>query len=168
MTDTDISFNEIFERHYERVFNLCLRMCGNRHTAQDLTQDVFLKIYRNLDKYRGQSKISTWIWSVSVNHCLDFLKREKGLLSRVTRFFQLKEEPSERLEEHVVNREAGMRILKGLSPRNRALFILKIYMQFSYEEIARILDMTPQSVGVQLSRARKAAGKIAEKEGITL
>ena len=168
MTDTDISFNEIFEQHYGMVFNLCLRMCGNHHTAQDLTQDVFLKVHRNLDKYRGQSKVSTWLWSVSVNRCLDYLKREKGLLSRITRFFHLKEEPAEKVDEQIVNRDAGIRILKELTPQNRALFILKTYLQLSYEEIAKIMNMTPQSVGVQLSRARKAARKIADKEGISL
>lgn len=168
MTDTDISFNEIFEEHYGMVFNLCLRMCGNHHTAQDLTQDVFLKVHRNLDKYRGQAKISTWLWSVSVNHCLDYLKREKGLLERITRFFHLKEEPAEKVDEQVVNKDAGMRILRGLSPQNRALFILKNHLQLSYEEIAGIMNITPQSVAVQLSRARKAARKIAGEEGISL
>ena len=168
MKDWNEKFNRIFEEHYDRVFNICLRMCHNYHTAQDLTQDIFMKIHKNAGDFKGKSKLSTWIYSVSVNRCIDYLRREKSLLSKIARFFTFKNEPAHKVEDQVIYKEMGIKVLKGLSPKNRALLILKMYMNLNYSEIADIMHTTPQSVGVQLSRARKMAVSIAEKEGISI
>jgi RNA polymerase sigma-70 factor (ECF subfamily) len=66
--------NELFERHRTRVAAWCYRMTGDVDAAADLAQEVFLKAFQNLDSFRGQSKFTTWLYSISRNHCMDALK----------------------------------------------------------------------------------------------
>ena len=66
--------NELFQRHHARVALWCLRITGNREEAADLAQGVFLKAFRYLDSYRGDSKFSTWLYSITRNHCFNEIK----------------------------------------------------------------------------------------------
>jgi len=72
--EADSLWNELFLRHHGRVALWCLRLTGDRELAADLTQDVFLKAFRNLDSFRGESKFSTWLYSIARNHCFNEVK----------------------------------------------------------------------------------------------
>src|SRR5437764_8531011 len=75
----DALLNELFRRHHGRVALWCLRLTGDRESAADLAQEVFIKAFRNLDSFRGESKFSTWLYSIARNHCFNEIK------SRATR-----------------------------------------------------------------------------------
>jgi RNA polymerase sigma-70 factor, ECF subfamily len=156
----------IFSAHYDKVYNLCSRMCLNRSLAQDVTQEVFIKVFRNLDDFRGQARISTWIYSIAVRQCIDHIRSEKRAVEKIARLLGFSTRRETSLEEDIVARHLGSQILAKMSPTNRALLVLRAYMGLNYEEIGSTLSMTPAGVGVQLSRARKEALKIAQKEGI--
>jgi RNA polymerase sigma-70 factor (ECF subfamily) len=68
-------YRELFQRHHQRVAAWCLRFTGEREAALDLTQEVFIKAYRRLDAFRGDSKFSTWLYTIARNHCLTAAKR---------------------------------------------------------------------------------------------
>src|SRR5215831_18324806 len=68
------SINQLFERHHPRVAAWCYRMTGDVESATDLAQEVFLKAFRNLELFRGQSKFTTWLYSIARNHCMDALR----------------------------------------------------------------------------------------------
>lgn len=68
------SLNELFQRHHTKVAAWCFRLTGDRESAADLAQDVFLKVFRNLESFRGSSKFSTWLYSIARNHCFNELK----------------------------------------------------------------------------------------------
>ena len=70
--------NQLFERHYSRVALWCLRLAGDRDSARDLAQDVFLKAYRGLDKYEGTSKFTTWLYVIARNHCLNAVRKRSA------------------------------------------------------------------------------------------
>jgi RNA polymerase sigma-70 factor (ECF subfamily) len=70
--------DELFSRHYERVARWCFRFAGDRDTAADLAQEVFVKAYRNLDSFQGAARFSTWLYSVMRNECLNRVSRERG------------------------------------------------------------------------------------------
>ena len=72
--ETDALWNELFRRHQTRVALWCLRLTGDRESAADLAQEVFLKAFRYLDSYRGESKFSTWLYSIARNHCFNEIK----------------------------------------------------------------------------------------------
>lgn len=73
-TPAQASLNELFRRHHAKVAAWCFRLTGDRESAADLAQDVFLKVFRNLDSFRGGSKFSTWLYSIARNHCFNELK----------------------------------------------------------------------------------------------
>jgi RNA polymerase sigma-70 factor (ECF subfamily) len=70
-------FAEIYEAHKTLVFNVCSRMVGDWHEAEDLTQEVFLKAYRGMDRLRGEAKVSTWLYRIAVNACLNHQRRKQ-------------------------------------------------------------------------------------------
>ena len=72
--EADSLWNELFQRHHGRVALWCLRLTGDRESAADLAQEVFLKAFRYLDSYRGESKFSTWLYSIARNHCFNEIK----------------------------------------------------------------------------------------------
>lgn len=74
----DEFLDQLFERHHTRVAAWCYRMTGDVDSATDLAQDVFLKAFQNLESFRGQSKFTTWLYSIAKNHCMDALKSRAG------------------------------------------------------------------------------------------
>jgi RNA polymerase sigma-70 factor (ECF subfamily) len=142
----------------------------DRESAGDLTQEIFIKVYRNLSRFRGSSSVSTWIFSVATNHCLDYFRKTNSFLRALKslEIFQKRSQTFSTIEEDVVEHHTGLEILKRLPPKQRALLILKQYMGFSYKELAEIMGTSVSVVGVLLSRAREDVLKIAEKEGIEL
>jgi RNA polymerase sigma factor (sigma-70 family) len=71
---SEAAANELFQRYHSRVATWCYRFTGDRESALDLAQDVFARVYRNLENFRGQSKFSTWLYSVARNHCINEMK----------------------------------------------------------------------------------------------
>jgi len=140
------AFDLIVERHRRAVYQLCYRFVGNHEDASDLSQDVFLRAYRGLGKFRGQSALGTWLHRISVNVCLNRVGT--------------KTPPSEPIEEHrhVDNRTESPddRLLRGeraarvreavarLPRKQRATLILRMYHDLSHQEIA---DIVGTSVG---------------------
>lgn len=166
IADDQCRYKQIFDRHYDRVFNLCVRMLHNYHDAQDITQEVFIRVHRNLGSLKEDAGISSWIYRVAVNACLDHIRREKSWLTKAQKWFAGQASHEASPERKILELDEGMRILKQLSPSSRAVMTLKLYLDLSYNEIAHILNMTPAGVGVQLTRARKEARRAAENEGI--
>ncbi len=76
--EADSLLNELFQRHHGRVALWCLRLTGDRESAADLAQEVFIKVFRNLDSYRGDSKFSTWLYAITRNHCFNEVKSRAG------------------------------------------------------------------------------------------
>ncbi|MCE1245522.1 MAG: sigma-70 family RNA polymerase sigma factor [Firmicutes bacterium] len=161
-------FIKVFNDNYDMVFNVCLRICCNYHTAQDISQDVFLKVHKNLSGFNEESGISTWIYRIAVNTCIDHVRREKKWYTQIRNLFLERNEPSGRFENEVFLKDAGMKILKEMEPNYRAILTLKHYAGFDYREIAQIMNTTEATIGVQLHRARKQAKDIAVRGGIEL
>ncbi|MDQ7824910.1 MAG: RNA polymerase sigma factor [Candidatus Eremiobacteraeota bacterium] len=157
----------LFNDHYRKVYNLCRRLVGNATTAQDMVQEVFMKAFRNLGSFRGECSLTSWLYSIATNHCLDCLRRERRWYEKIPYLAGAGERQARPLEEEVAHRELGRLILEKISPSHRALLVLKTYLGLNYQEIAAVMNITPGSVGVMLTRARREALKIAEKEGIT-
>src|SRR4051812_11186644 len=93
----DALLNELFQRHHGRVALWCLRLTGDRESAADLAQEVFIKAFQYLDSYRGDSKFSTWLYSITRNHCFNEIK------SRSTRG----ESVGEAVLDNLVDRSPG-------------------------------------------------------------
>jgi RNA polymerase sigma-70 factor (ECF subfamily) len=138
---------QIYEDHVAMVYNLCYRMFSNRADAQDATQDVFVKVYKNLNKFAGRSKLSTWIYRITMNHCIDRMRRKK------LKTVELQDWVASPRRDHDV-RLALEKAVAGLPPSYRSVFVLHDIQGFRHAEIGEILGITAGSSKSLLHRSR--------------
>lgn len=138
---------QIYADHVAMVYNLCYRMFANRADAQDATQDVFVKVYKNLHKFRGRSKLSTWIYRITMNHCIDRMRRKK------LKTVELQEWVASPERDHDARIELE-RAVASLPVSYRSVFMLHDIQGFRHAEIAEILGITAGSSKSLLHRSR--------------
>ncbi|MEQ8221181.1 MAG: RNA polymerase sigma factor [Candidatus Eremiobacterota bacterium] len=144
------NFSILFQRHYIMIFNLSLRMLGNYEEAEDVTQDVFIKAYEHLNKFRGQSSFKTWIYKIGSTTCIDVIRKKKSLWNYLLKITEIKQ-----LQHKSEDKEWVQDVLNTLPERQRLLLIMKYIQDFSNKEIAEVLNSTEGSIKVQICRARE-------------
>jgi RNA polymerase sigma-70 factor, ECF subfamily len=172
------SFKEIYENHADMVYNLCLNYLQNTSDAEEVTQDVFVKVYQQIDNFKQQSNIKTWIYRISINQCLDFLKakkRQKRFGFHVPLFGNDQTAIYPTLSDFnhpgvlLEDKEALKKLFKQINslPHNqKTALILKSIENLSQKEIAAILNVSVKSVESLLSRAKEnLRKKIDHTEG---
>ena len=175
--DGDANAFEAIVREFERnVYNIALRMSGDREDALDISQESFLKAYHSLHSFRGDSKFSVWLYRIVSNTCLDFL-RERKRRAEVplvreddegeTEDAQIRDESlsPETLLERKLTREAVQRGLESLPEDQRKILLLREIQGFSYEEIGRILSLESGTVKSRIFRARKKLCEFLAEDG---
>jgi RNA polymerase sigma-70 factor (ECF subfamily) len=161
------AFDRLLPEFQHKVFRLAYAMLGEAGAAEDMAQDVFIRIWKALPGYRGQSSLSTWIYAITRNACLSAL-RKVGVKREVSM-----EEPGVARAAEATGLEAGggagidvLRFLKQLPEKHQQVLRLYYLEEKSYEEVARLLEWPMGTVKVYLHRARKelaeavARGKI--------
>jgi RNA polymerase sigma-70 factor (ECF subfamily) len=151
-------FDELYRKHYRRVYSICLRMTGNVAEAEDLTQEVFIQLHRKLGSFRGESAFTTWLHRLTVNQVLMHF-RKRSVKSELTTDDG---EMPDSIDPDTINPEA-MPIVDRISietaiaqlpPGYRTCFILHDVEGYEHEEIARILGCSPGTSKSQLHKAR--------------
>lgn len=149
------SFEEIYRLSSGFVYNVAFRIANNAKDAEEITQDVFIKIYKNLKSFGFRSSFKTWIYRITANAAINFKKR---LLKEEDK--RVDYEP--RLNPEMVNKgkdyasESLVRfLLSRLGPEHRACIVLREIEGFSYEEISNTLGININTVRSRLKRARK-------------
>jgi RNA polymerase sigma-70 factor (ECF subfamily) len=157
------AFEQIYRLHSRRVYSLCLRMAGNPTEAEDLTQDVFLQLFRKISTFRGESAFSTWLHRMSVNIVLmRFRKQPKGetSLDTITNHDDGSSGAAQEFGgadlrlDGVIDRVALQAAISELAPGYRAMFILHYIQGYKHIEIARILGCTTGNSKSQTHKAR--------------
>lgn len=158
------SFEELVKLHQKRVYNLALRMSGNPEDALDLSQEVFLRIYKALPLFKEQSAFSTWVYSIASNVCIDFVRKRNKLKtvslspdsetdSSVPEIPDNRYQPELEYEKTEL-RESIAAGLSTLSDEHREILVLREICGLSYQEICDALDLEGGTVKSRLSRAR--------------
>jgi len=158
------AFGELVRRYQVTVFNACYRLLGNRHEAEDLAQEAFIRAYERLDTFDAERPFGPWMRRVAVNLGLNRLQSAgpPALLLDDERDEPLAalEESPEVAREHVERAEALRAALKSLPPHYRAVVELRHFQEMSYDQIAAALGLPLSDVKSHLFRARKM---LAEK-----
>jgi RNA polymerase sigma-70 factor (ECF subfamily) len=163
------SFAALYQRYRDRVFGTASALTGDRTLAEDVTQEVFLRVYRKLDTFEGKSSFGTWVYRLTINLATDLQRsRQRGrrLVDEVVE--QARARPEKVVDDGSATgagAEAGelrgqvAQAIRGLSEKLAAVVVLRYLEGLSYEEIAEALDM---SVGTVKSRLNRAHGELAE------
>lgn len=133
----DGCFDRIYEKYKVSVYSICYRYARNEADACDLTQDVFIKIYRNLCRFNERSKLFTWIYRITVNTCISFKRRE-----RKTQYMPQLEAQRDPVGERVGLKVAIDNALLKLPSRQRLAFVLRHHEGYTFEEVGRIMGTT--------------------------
>ncbi len=157
----DIAGLEAIYRAYgDRVFRLCRGVLADEHAAEDATQEVFLRVFKKLGTFRGECRLSTWIYRLTVNHCLNVRKRwfrwPVTALDGLARDLADEFGDGRRTEARVAAREEVDRLLQSLPEPQRAVLALREILALEYKEIAGVLGIAEGTVMSRLSRARSA------------
>lgn len=146
------AFRALYQRTVGRVYAACLRLTADPALAEELTQDVFVRVWRRLDTFRGDSAFTTWLHRVAVNQvCSD--RRAEGRRARRTAMLGLdRPEHAAPLPDQAIDLEHA---IASLPPGARQAFVLHDVEGYSHEEIARMNGRTPGTIKAQLFRARR-------------
>lgn len=163
------AFDLLVERHRRAVYQLCYRFVQNHEDASDLSQDVFLRAYRGLGGFRGQSSIATWLYRIGVNVCLNRLsaKSTLGKLTEPIDGRQFEDTGAEPASERVLRGERAARVRAAIArlPRTqRATLILRTYHEMSHQEIAGVLGSTVGAVKANFFHALANLKKLLEEK----
>jgi len=161
----------IYEEHSQQIYYLAYRLLGDPTLAEDATHDVFLKAFRKLDDFRGQSSIRTWLYRITMNHCQNMLqtwhRRNVHTVDDDT-LWERTPSPGDSPLRVLDTKELGVRIQKTLDTlpeEYRRLLLLVADEKMSYEEIGEVTGQTADAVRGKLHRARKAFAIAFEKLG---
>jgi RNA polymerase sigma-70 factor (ECF subfamily) len=153
------AFDVIVERHQRAVYQLCYRFVGNHEDASDLAQDAFIRAFRGLERFRGQSSLSTWLYRIAVNVCLNRVSTKKPPTEPIDarpHFDYGAIDPASVLLRGVRAVQVRAAIAQ-LPKKQRATVILRVYHELSHEEIARVLG---SSVGAVKANFFHALGNL--------
>ena len=159
----NVAFKDLFDEFGSGVLNLCYAMVRDRFDAEDIMQEVFVEIFCSIKSYRGNSKLSTWIYRIAVNKSINFIRKQK-----VRRLFAGREKKT---LENTTNAGSDWSLreeqykqyfdeaLKALPEKQRTAFILYMYEELPQKEIAAVMNCSLPAVEVLVHRARKSMEK---------
>jgi RNA polymerase sigma-70 factor (ECF subfamily) len=151
------AFETLLAAYQDKVFRLCYSMLGDRAQAEDAAQESFLRIWKSMERYRGEAAVGTWIFSITRNVCLTAISKRGA-----HRFAPVEE--AERVTAQAPEPERDMMRLVAQLPENYRQAIMLFYMEEkSYDEVARMLDLPLGTVKTYLHRARKQLATIVKE-----
>lgn len=157
----EAAFEELIRQYEKKVYTLCFRMCGNSEDAEEAAQDAFLALWRGIDRFRQESSLSTWIYRLATNACIDTLRRRKKQSGSVSlddeELFVDAVDTSPQPQETVEHRETQKLLQEGLSAlpeEYRKVLILREIEGLSYTEIAESASIELGTVKSRISRGR--------------
>ena len=159
------AFEALVVAYQKQVYNLALRTVGNEEDAADMTQEVFLRAYRALGTFRGESKFSVWLYRLTTNVCIDFLRSRRR---HPTVSLTAADEDDEQPQFDIPADEASGAVVRGLDqlPDDaRRILILRELDGLSYAEIGKVLRLEPGTVKSRLFRARRRLCEFLRDDG---
>ena len=155
-----IEFTLLFSKHKRRVYNYALKMLGDKMHADDVVQDVFIKLFEHLNTIQNKQSVQFWLFKTARNEILSFYRstKNKKLITNSVDMNEIEIESPLLLADEIENKELSKLILTELDLMNedfKEVFVLKEYSGLSYKEIASLLDIDDELVKSRLYKARQ-------------
>lgn len=160
---TKDNFEQIYSLYFNKIYNLAFKIIGNWDAAADITQETFIQVLANSDKYRGQSQIYTWIYAIAKNNCFKYIKRIRkksfSSMEELIRMASLNEEEYSQQEkqQYIVQVKDGclLGLIRCLSFNQRISFILNVLFDVPVKDVASVISKSENSTRILICRARK-------------
>lgn len=163
------AFSVLVNQYKDLVFTLAFKMLKNKEEAEEISQDTFIKTFNSINKFKGDSKFSTWIYKITYNTCLDSLKKGKkdNNIVFIEDFNEYQVKVIENILENIDEKERNQKIQECLQllPSEEA-FLLTLYYfdDQSIDEIAKVIDCNANNVKIKLYRSRKKLASILKEQ----
>jgi len=162
------AFEEIYQRHHRRVYSICLRMLQNAYEAEDLTQDVFIQLYKKVGSFRGDSAFTTWLHRMTVNQVLMHFRKRNVKYEKTTEEGETPDQivagTADPDKMPIVDKIALENAIDQLPLGYKNVFVLHDVEGFEHEEVARILGCSVGTSKSQLHKARLKLRKLLQKK----
>jgi RNA polymerase sigma-70 factor (ECF subfamily) len=162
------AFEELYNRHHRRVYSLCLRMLQNPVEAEDLTQEVFIQLYRKIGSFRGDSAFTTWLHRMTVNQVLMHFRKRSVKFEKTTEEGETPVQMVSGTENpnkmRIVDKIALDSAIEQLPPGYRSVFVLHDIEGYEHEEIAKLLGCSVGTSKSQLHKARLKLRRLLKKK----
>ena len=174
LSGDDEAFAELVHEYEDKVYHLCLRMCSDREQAKDLAQEAFVKAWRGLKFYKHEASFSTWLYRLTSNVCIDFLRSKKRTMALSLTADDEEatvldvEDPSPTPEQQLMDSQSKQAVavaMEQMEEEARMILLLRVVEERSYEEIAGIMDLKTGTVKSRLARAREKLRRILMESG---
>ena len=152
------AFTQIYNKHAPKVLRMCMAYTSNEAQAQDLLQETFIKVWQNLEQYRGDAKISTWIYRIAVNTCLSHIRSAKNKIPvELNKNFESADDDSSVLKEQQVQQ-----LYKAIHqlPETERLIMSMVLEEIPYDEIADTVNISEGNLRVKIHRIKQQLTKI--------
>ncbi len=158
-------FQHIYLRYSKLVYNKCLSLSNDMDVAKDLTHDIFLKVFLNLSTFKGNAKFSTWLYSITYNFCINYLKKERKPSENNEEMHDITDEEGEKLEQELLKIKVDclQKVLNAISIENKSILLMKYQEEYSIREIADILELSESAVKMRIKRAKAQAVEANKK-----
>src|SRR5436305_2605817 len=170
----ELAFREIVDRYQSKVFSIIYGILRNHNDAEDISQQVFAKIYFSIQSFDFRSSLLTWIYKITVNECYDYLRKKR--VRKLVYESDFSEEDAlhmentgsavdagPRIDQELASRDLAMKLLAKISEQDRNLILLKEVEGHSVEELSQMTGMNENTIKVKLFRARQKLLKVAQR-----
>lgn len=163
------AFSKLVDEYKDLVFTLAIRMLKNREEAEEVSQDTFIKAYKSINKFQGDSKLSTWLYRIAYNTSLDRIKKNKKYLKDIPidEFTEREVKSIDNALDNLITLEKNQAIkncIEKLPSDDSALMTLYYFDELSLKEMSEILNLTANNIKVKLFRCRKKLATILKSE----
>jgi RNA polymerase sigma factor (sigma-70 family) len=153
------AYRFLIERHKKYIYTLVYRMVEHRETAEDLTQDIFIKLYRSLAQFRGDAKFTTWLYRLTANLVTDYRRAQRrkpyeAIKDKMKGWFGNRQEEPEAVALQKEEQQTVQKLLSELPDKYRLILYLYHYKQLSYQEISEVTQLPLKTIETRLYRGK--------------
>ena len=149
-------FDVLYKRYYNKVFDKCTNLLKNRELAKEITKDIFSKVFEKLTSFKSKSSFSTWLYSITYNYCIDYLRTKNKLhypdWNRNNEIPEIIDESDE--DSPAIEYDNFLQVLEMIHPEEKALLIMKYQDNLSLRQISDSLRISEDAAKMRLKRAR--------------
>lgn len=159
-------FVAIIETFQQPIYRYCCHMLRNKQDAEDAVQDVFVKAYQSIARYKPEASFSAWLYRIACNHCLNLIRRRK-MQNHVMRFFNLEASaasPEQELDDRLYSYSLTQ-ALEKLSLEERNILVLRVFEEMTFVEMSQVLGSSPNALHKRMDRIKTKVQEAMIKEG---